>query len=768
MSADHLVPLGDTGWSVWRDAVLRTTGFPASGLDRFGAPDCARAADALLAGDLEDDQFDKEFALAQAAGARTCVALAADPAFREAVAWQSATAMSALDGLLRAGPGAHRNRKRREREALVARYWQRYTAKNETVGFFGPAAWATVDPAAPAITAHVGPTVVRDRQVHLEHWALTAYAHRLAEDPLIRRWLPPALHPHLTLDAANRCVLRPALPPVPVSPAEAAALAACDGRRPAVAVVADLVAGAAVRTEDDGYLLLERLADRDLVTWHGDLPQGPDAEDVLRQLIAGIGDDGPRGRAAAGMTRLDDARRVVVSAAGDADRVTTALARLGQVFTDVTGVPAQRKAGQTYAGRGVCVLETVRDLDVVVGGRLLADLAEPLALLLRAARWLTAALADAYGQALRELYAELADGTPVRLADLWYLAQGALFGAAERPVDRVAGEFVRRWAELFGLDRIHDVPAGEPVVRTAAELAPTAERIFAAAAPGWSAGRLHSPDLQIRAVDADAVARGDYEVVLGELHAAWPTFDCAVFTRWHPDPEALRQALAADLGGHRIRPLFPTDWPRYTGRVAHTLDGPTDRQLGFAAAPGADPDRLLAATSVTVAPDAAGDLVATAPDGHTWPLLEMFSAMLSMHAVDGFKLVGAAPHTPRITVDRLVVARETWRTTVEATGLANVTGERARYLAVRAWRRALELPERVFVKVAAETKPVFVDLTSPIHAGYLCTMLRGARAGAVTISEVLPDTGDNWVADAAGERYFSELRLQLVDPERAR
>ncbi|MDO3686246.1 hypothetical protein [Micromonospora sp. C28ISP2-4] len=44
------LPPDDTGWSVRRDVVRRSAGFPAAGLDRFAAPDCA-AADALLAGD---------------------------------------------------------------------------------------------------------------------------------------------------------------------------------------------------------------------------------------------------------------------------------------------------------------------------------------------------------------------------------------------------------------------------------------------------------------------------------------------------------------------------------------------------------------------------------------------------------------------------------------------------------------------------------------------------------------------------------------------
>ncbi|MFI7673230.1 lantibiotic dehydratase [Actinophytocola sp. NPDC049390] len=767
MTSPHLVPLGDTGWSVWRDVVLRSTGFPADGLARFSAPDAAAAADAVLVGDGDTELFDKQLASAVMAGSAVCREIAGDPRFREAVSWQSASVRMALDGLLR---GTGPRRKQREREQVVARYWQRYCAKNETVGFFGPAAWATVDPAAPALTLTPGPGVIAARTVELEHWALAEYARTLTADPGTRGWLPVALAPHLTVDVDGRCVLRPAQPPVAVSPAELLALTA--GRRPAREVVAAVVDSGHVRGEDDGWLLVERLVARGLLVWAAEPPQTPHAEVALRALLETTGDEQVRATALAGLDRLAAARDAVADAAGDADRVAAALAAVGAEFTALTGTDAQRRAGQTYAGRGVCYTEARRDVTVGLGGRLLAELAEPLALLLGAARWLTAELAGAYGAALGDLYDELADETTgtdtgVSLADLWFLAQGALFGADERPVDAVAAEFVRRWAALFGLDG--EQP--EPLVFTAAELASAAAAAFPAERPGWSAGRLHSPDLQLCATDAAAVERGDYLVVLGELHAAWPTFDCAVFTRWHPDPERLRAALAADLGQHRVRPLYPTTWPRYSGRVAHTLDGATDHQLAFTGAPGADPARLLPTTAVTVHREPGGGLVAHGPDGRTWPLIEVFSALLAMHAVDGFKLVGGAPHTPRITIDRLVVARETWRTTLGETGLGTVTGERERYLAVRRWRRTLGLPERVFVKLAAETKPVYVDLTSPVFACSLCAMVRAAlrdgRPDAVTVTEVLPDTGDHWLTDADGHRYSSELRLQLLDPVEA-
>lgn len=764
MTAPHRIPLGDTEWSVWREAGLRTPGFPADGLDRFAAPECAEAADAVLAAEadatLADPAlFDKAFAAAVDAGDEQIRRITGDPLVREAITWQNADLLRRLDSQTR-----KRTEVRRRREVVV-RYWQRYCAKNETIGFFGPVLPVQMVESGPAVRAHPGPHLVRHRRIFLEWWTLAAYADSLAADPAVRRWLVPALQPHLRQH--DREVLRPAQPPVAVSAAEAAALTACDGRRPAVEVVRSLVGDAThgVRTAEDGYLLLERLVERGLLRWDAALPVSPDAEQVLSRRIDAIGDDQARARASAGLRRLLAARDAVAAAAADPEALRVALARLDEEFTALTGQDPRRRDGQMYAGRTLCYEDTRRDLDASFGPPLLAEIAAPLAVLLQASRWLTVALAEAYGRVLRELYDELrTGGGPVRLADLWFWSQGSFWGD-QRPVDAVATEFAQRWTRLFGLDQ--GAPDTTQVRFTAAALAERVAETFPADRPAWSAGRVHSPDLQICAANVDAINRGEYFVVLGELHAAWAAHDCAVFTVGHPAFEALRDGLAADIGPDRIRLLYPLDWPRHSARLVETLLGPTDRQLGFAAAPGADPDRLLPATAVTVE-DVDGELVAIAEDGHRWPLLEMFSRVLSIHAVDGFKLVAAAPHTARITVDRLVVARETWRTTVGETGLVEIAGDQERYLEVRRWRRRLGVPDRVFVKVGTETKPCYADLTSPAFALSLCSMLRAAQGRGgddvpVIVTELLPTPDQAWVPDAAGRRYFSELRLQVTD-----
>src|SRR5450755_4034002 len=330
----HLIPLPGTEWTVWRDAVLRSAGFPAAGLDRFAAPECAAVADAFLDGRASEQELESAHGAALADASKCAADIAADPLFREAVTWQNPAMVPALasvhEGAATAEAGKQSSRrrgKRRSREDTIARYWQRYCGKNDTIGFFGPVTWARLDPQGPAVRVRCGDALVRSRETFYEFWALATYAECLAADPVVRPWLPVGMHPDLTLD--GRRLLRPGLPPLELSAAQTDLLSRCDGRTPAAAI-------AAPPRQAEELALLEDLA------------------------------------------ALDAARAAVSAAAGHPDRLAAAIGRLDAEFTAVTGAKPEHSQGKMYAGRRLCYEETVRDIDVSFGQPLLDALAGPL------------------------------------------------------------------------------------------------------------------------------------------------------------------------------------------------------------------------------------------------------------------------------------------------------------------------------------------------------------------------------------------------------
>jgi hypothetical protein len=139
---------------------------------------------------------------------------------------------------------------------------------------------------------------------------------------------------------------------------------------------------------------------------------------------------------------------------------------------------------------------------------------------------------------------------------------------------------------------------------------------------------------------------------------------------------------------------------------------------------------------------------------------------MSMVAADAFKIGLDRPHAPRLSIDGLVVFRETWRLPAAGLGLFPRAERHRDYLAVRRWAAEHGLPDQVFVKFPGETKPILVDLTSPVLVFSFVNLVRAATRHdpdtVIAVSEPLPDPRTSWLSDARDERYVSEIRLQLV------
>ena len=165
----------DDEWSLWPDFAVRSSGFPVEGLDAFGPGESERLA-----------------------------AVACDPAFREAVAWQSRESLARAVDKLATGAAGSPSRRRRW-EDVVASYWQRYCSKNDTIGFFGPLAWGSFAEEGDAIAVRSG-ALERERVVHFETWAVEALARAAGIDaplpmcPFPERALRPLLADTTPLD----------------------------------------------------------------------------------------------------------------------------------------------------------------------------------------------------------------------------------------------------------------------------------------------------------------------------------------------------------------------------------------------------------------------------------------------------------------------------------------------------------------------------------------------------------------------------------------
>ncbi|MFG3206709.1 lantibiotic dehydratase [Streptomyces sp. NPDC048192] len=757
MTEDFVPSLGR--WRLWEQFALRGPGFPADGVLRLAPAGLAQAADKFAVYDLlqgEDwEDFTRLFADAAVETAHTLQDIARTPAFREAVAWQNRPVLSSgIAPFLRWTPSADsRSSMPRQREELVAHYWQRFCVKNDTIGFFGPVGWGRWDSAVQGLVVDPGRGLTEKSTVYWASWGIDALARTLDGDPALREWVAPRRVPFVAVEGDR--VRVPGRRPVPVSADAAAVIARCDGVRPARGIAEELPGV-------DVPAVLADLVARRWVVWRLEVPACTHPDRALRAWLEAVGASGPRRRGLAALDRLERARERV-AAARDAGGLVEAMEALEKEFTALTATAAVREKSESTAPcRALVYSDTRRSATARLGPAVL-DALRPLRLLMDSAGWLTSRLAEAVAAETRRVYDRLAAAGPVDLASFWFACLPVLHGSARDTAAALQREFAERWQRILAAP----ADAARVTVR-ASDIEAAVRAEFGDSAGGWTAARYLSPDVMIAAEGAEAVARGDFTAVLGELHVASNTLGASLFTHQHPDVSELFRLTDRDHPGPRLMPLIPKEHrARLSARVRHTLVRPQDHQVALADFT-ADParPRVVRSADATVE-EHGGDLVVRLPDGSRFPAVDVFSHVLTTLAMDLVRVLPQAEHTPRVTVDRLVIARETWRPSAASACFADEKDEARRFVRARHWRTGLGLPRYVFVVSPTESRPFYVDFDSPVYVTILAKALRrlarkdpGAR---VTITEMLPTPEQSWLTDDQGRLYTAELRFVAHD-----
>ncbi|HUR02895.1 MAG TPA: lantibiotic dehydratase [Nonomuraea sp.] len=755
-------------WWVWRDVGLRSAGVPFSALDDLAEESLADLADS--SGD--SDEFLRAWESGICRGVQHMIQLAETDEIRSALVWQNPDILEhVVNWLKRHGDVPERNKRRRRKEVTLANYLQRYHAKNETIGAFGPAAWAELD--GPSVDVRIGPSVIRARQVDFEDWAVDGLARAFAADPEVRRHLPPALASGVRL--YGRVVAGPDLPSEVLSAELARVAGCCDGSRDLRMITTELAwkHGSGAYDEARVAAWLAELEDRGIIGWGFDVSQGPSAMDELRAQVEPL-PSASRGTLLAVVGRFERMRADLEGAHGHPELVAKGLAALGEEFEALTGKRASRGHGQYRAGRRLAHEECRRDVGVTLGRPFLDAFEAPMSLLLTSARWLLGELAAAIESTLRHVVTELAadrgfDGGRVPLGLV--LTRGYRMLEGSPAFDPAIASLRERWRDILDYDE-----ATSRVERTSRALAGPVERAFPAPrrAPWYGAAR-YSPDVMVAAESPSEFAAGHFFLVMGEMHIARETLDSLTFARWHPRPESLVAASEEhDHDQPRFVPLYPRGTPGITGRSYPTPDLVSDQYLylSFGARTGArpvPPHRVWPVDQLVVSAADQGLVVTGRSGGFEAPLLDVLGEYLSHLVVDAFQLMQPLGHTPRVTVDRMVIARESWRYPAAEIPVGPGTGEAAAFAAIRAWGRRLGLPRHLFWRTPGEPKPIYLDLASPVLVNLFAAIVRRERGErpneVVTFTEMLPDPGRLWLRDAEGRRYTSEFRLVVAEAQ---
>lgn len=714
-------------------------------------------------------EFQTHFSSATAQSMLALHEIAQSERFREAVTWQNRGGVCDginvfLNKVLLNNPTSGL----RKQGQLIAKYLQRYCAKNDTIGFFGPIGWGRWVNVGADLTVYPGQRLLATRTVYFETWAIDALSEMLARNSALLPWATPRPLPFLSLSGTT--LYLPFARPLQLPAAQATVLAACDGQKTAREVAQTVLATALpeLTSEADVFAILHQLRNTRRIAWTFEVSAEEwHPERALRRQLERITPESLCAETLDKLERLEAARAAVVDAAENVVQLNQALEQLETTFTALTGQAATREAGKTYAARTLVYEDCQRDIELTLGPALLQELGRPLALLLMSARWFTYTAAQFYLQAFRETYRKLSQksGSPtVEFATFWSLVQPLMpVEANQPPIAPVIAEFQKRWATLLKF-----APDQRRVHYTSQDLQPRVQEVFHAPYAGWRSARYHSPDLLISAASPEAVLRGEYQLVLGEFHQGINTLDVVALASSHPTLSDLLRSIEADLPEPRVIPLLPRNVaPAKRGHSALTLA--KDWRLLFGADSGGVSAERALPIGLLVLEECDGELVVHTRDrSRTFPLLEIFDGLLSLQVGDAFKLLAPAFHTPRITIDRLVICREAWRFTPAELPWAFKKDALERFVELRRWARMHQMPRYLFVRTPHEKKPFYLDLDSPVYVEMFARLVCQARAvstedAVITVTEMLPDPAHCWLPDSAGNRYTSELRVIAVD-----
>lgn len=605
-------------------------------------------------------------------------------------------------------------------ERTVYTYLQRFCGKNETTSFFGPMGYGEVYGNEDDNTFEVQIVTKRQRRTFLSFWAVNELTRVINRERDFRLHLPLRWNTLYTLDngVARSTALEREIPldeetmsflQAHQDNASLAMTAAASGIARSDKIVAPLLKA--------GVLLFGIVVPADtfetLQTLH----------DAVAALPASQ-------RRTSWLERLDGLRVLLerFATSSGAERRET-LDALEKAFTAYTGLPARRGEGQIYADRLVIYEEASSQFAVRVGRQVAENLARQLSGGLE--------LSAAYGENVQNEY---------------HRQMLQLLG------ERESMNFLRYAMEARPDGEIKSQFSPLPVL----EIGETTERAVTLApdlyGTSTSGGRYALPDVCIMAPSPDAIARGQYHIMLGRVHhhlLLW-----SWLSTFYPNRDVYDQVACTWLKQE----------PTAQAIIGLEL---SRRNKAFYSFPG----RRIVMPSVSLMDSqheviSAGDLKVVAHNGklelHTpegqrvylylaladYPTYPPFG-VLAHPLVFHVPMKASGQHIPRLYVGESIYQRERW--IINTDHLANLHGVDL-LLAIQRERHLKGWPRFVFARLASERKPHLIDLASPFGHELLRHLHQDNVS--ITLEEMVPGPDELWLHDEKG-RYTCELRMQV-------
>jgi hypothetical protein len=742
--------LSEELFRAWRKAIRSGTMPPAADQPSRAFAHCWECASQLSAAEARlEESLQRELAEARTGllkAARTVLPrylVFTAEGLRERLAKQS----SATDG-----PLPPRNKQARAHERHLLLYLQRICAKNDSLSAFGPEGWGIIGAEPTGLTLRPQPGIAA-RETFLERWTAHGVAAALNADPEIRPELSPRLNPNGRIDG-NQFVFTDTGETIPLEDGTLELLARVDGRTPAHSL-------------GSGAESLEELALKKIIRWEFEIPAlEPHPFDVLVADVSAWRETPVRAR---WLERLQPIAALPKKFA-ETDETAARIQIIDEADDRLGQLGAIPKTGTRflYSAGNPIGEECFRECGFSISESLVGEVARDAAPWIDLWRDCYAFVASRVAAGLRGLLekAPRQNGAIALPAFLHHCQQlkmpltgPAMVGLAHMAFQEVKAAFREQLRQRPDADEW----------QLSSDECHFIRRNFQY--PKFDEYTYPSADMQISAKSVEAVARGEYEWILAELHPPVALLHHGFY--WAcPDKEVLGRVLASTTRG---RPtfhfgFFAIDFTATTTvRVLDAMPGLTN----FVAPQRGDPRwRMIPPAEVEVFVDeASGDvgLRARASQEYLGSFARGWTIPLGFHPF----LFGRSPHLPRLRCGKVIVQRRSWTVSLEELPAGNYTGvSRNLVVAIERLRAAKGWPRYIYIRPSEQalrrsgaegrdkdTKPVFIDLESYLFLEVFHGWL--TKAGELEVTEMLPDPEHLLWQEKDGRRTF-ELRTQIV------
>lgn len=677
-----------------------------------------------------------------------------DEAVAEALFISNPSALTRIRELIKVRHSRNDTRKK-QKLRLGWSYAQRLCAKNDTSSFFGPLAWGRFDTRqTDNVQLSQNDTAwIKERHTSFENWVVQ----RLVEQ--INQQCPDTDHMPLQLNAG--CYLHEQTLFMPIgkcqrlNPQTAQILHYISDRQGSEATCAGMLSACSEVVANTLRDQLEHLVNKRVVRrgWKISPREGDPIVRLKRCLAnAGVCEEFNQDWQSR-LNALEGLRRDY--AHGDLMRRIQCLEGLNQLLGEA-GVDLSRDTGAMYIGRYPVYEDCSRNMDISLGQAMLNQVNEELSPLMRINQWLIKAIAHQLNEAFIEAWEQCQAASPEKTVDFLDLLHSLapLMPALEA---RIIVD-LNRCLETAWSHLLQDFPKQPEVHLRVADI----ERLITMLNTALDVADFevfgsdyHSPDFLLSSASVEAFNRGDYKIIVGEVHPAVHTLSQPVAAPFGPYNTQVNQQVEAIFQRPRlILADSPSsyqrshiDWPlqpSYLQLVLPSGGGCVATHQQFPAGRA----KVLRVNGRLQVVDALGQF--------SEDLLCVYST--PMHRL-GFALAGStvAKHEHRrIWLGRTLYKRASWLFTSDRLPKPKGSVDELEYtLQWRAWAAAHGLPRYVFAKIDTEPKPLFLDFDNPLSFDGITNALK--LAGHVKLSEMRPCPDELWLEEARG-RFCCEIR----------